>query len=57
LTFLSRVRPLGLCSSAKPKRAAGVTLSIPAARGRMALGAWQGVYLAEHRTGAKWRST
>ena len=27
----------------------GVTLSIPVMRGRMALGTWQGIYLAEHR--------
>lgn len=27
----------------------GVTLSIPVARGRMLLGTWQGIYLAEHR--------
>jgi secondary thiamine-phosphate synthase enzyme len=27
----------------------GVTLSIPVLRGRMLLGTWQGVYLAEHR--------
>jgi secondary thiamine-phosphate synthase enzyme len=27
----------------------GVTLSIPVIGGRMALGTWQGVYLAEHR--------
>ena len=27
----------------------GVTLSIPVAGGRMRLGTWQGVYLAEHR--------
>lgn len=27
----------------------GVTLSIPVVGGRMALGTWQGIYLAEHR--------
>lgn len=27
----------------------GVNLSIPVAGGRMALGTWQGIYLAEHR--------
>lgn len=27
----------------------GVTLSIPVQRGRMMLGTWQGIYLAEHR--------
>lgn len=27
----------------------GVTLSIPVIGGRMALGTWQGIYLAEHR--------
>lgn len=27
----------------------GVTLSIPVRRGRMLLGTWQGIYLAEHR--------
>jgi secondary thiamine-phosphate synthase enzyme len=27
----------------------GVSLSIPVAEGRMALGTWQGLYLAEHR--------
>lgn len=27
----------------------GVNLSIPVARGRMLLGTWQGIYLAEHR--------
>lgn len=27
-----------------------VSLSIPVARGRMALGTWQGIYLFEHRT-------
>ncbi|VWX52997.1 secondary thiamine-phosphate synthase enzyme YjbQ [Novosphingobium sp. 9U] len=27
----------------------GVTLQIPVLRGRMRLGAWQGIYLAEHR--------
>ena len=27
----------------------GVTLSIPVMQGRMALGTWQGIYLAEHR--------
>jgi secondary thiamine-phosphate synthase enzyme len=27
----------------------GVTLSIPVAGGRMALGTWQGIFLAEHR--------
>ena len=27
----------------------GVTLSIPVMRGRMTLGTWQGIYLAEHR--------
>lgn len=27
----------------------GVNLSIPVRRGRMALGTWQGIYLAEHR--------
>lgn len=27
----------------------GVTLSIPVISGRMALGTWQGIYLAEHR--------
>jgi secondary thiamine-phosphate synthase enzyme len=27
----------------------GVTLSIPIQRGRMLLGTWQGIYLAEHR--------
>ncbi len=27
----------------------GVTLSIPVTRGRMLLGTWQGIYLAEHR--------
>ena len=27
----------------------GVNLSIPVIGGRMALGAWQGIYLAEHR--------
>jgi secondary thiamine-phosphate synthase enzyme len=27
-----------------------VSLSIPVAGGRMALGTWQGVYLFEHRT-------
>jgi len=27
----------------------GVTLSIPVQRGRMLLGTWQGIYLAEHR--------
>jgi secondary thiamine-phosphate synthase enzyme len=27
----------------------GVTLSIPVMGGRMALGTWQGIYLAEHR--------
>lgn len=27
----------------------GVTLSIPVMDGRMALGTWQGIYLAEHR--------
>lgn len=27
----------------------GVTLSIPVAAGRMRLGTWQGIYLAEHR--------
>ena len=26
-----------------------VTLSVPVIRGRMALGTWQGIYLAEHR--------
>lgn len=30
----------------------GVTLSIPVIRGRMALGTWQGIYLAEHRRAA-----
>ena len=28
----------------------GVTLSLPVAGGRMRLGTWQGVYLAEHRS-------
>ena len=28
----------------------GVSLSIPVAGGRMLLGTWQGIYLAEHRT-------
>ena len=28
----------------------GVTLAIPVMAGRMRLGSWQGVYLAEHRT-------
>lgn len=28
----------------------GVTLSIPVAGGRLALGTWQGIFLAEHRT-------
>lgn len=27
-----------------------VSLSIPVARGRMSLGTWQGIYVAEHRT-------
>lgn len=27
----------------------GVTLSVPVMHGRMALGTWQGIYLAEHR--------
>ena len=27
----------------------GVNLSVPVIRGRMALGTWQGIYLAEHR--------
>jgi secondary thiamine-phosphate synthase enzyme len=27
----------------------GVTLHVPVAAGRMALGTWQGIYLAEHR--------
>jgi secondary thiamine-phosphate synthase enzyme len=27
----------------------GVSLSIPVAEGRMSLGTWQGIYLAEHR--------
>ena len=27
----------------------GVSLSIPVVQGRMALGTWQGIYLAEHR--------
>jgi secondary thiamine-phosphate synthase enzyme len=30
----------------------GVTLSIPVGRGRMLLGTWQGIYLAEHRRAA-----
>lgn len=30
----------------------GVTLSIPVQRGRMLLGTWQGIYLAEHRRAA-----
>lgn len=30
----------------------GVTLSIPVIAGRMALGIWQGIYLAEHRRSA-----
>ncbi len=28
----------------------GVNLSIPVVNGRLALGTWQGIYLAEHRT-------
>jgi secondary thiamine-phosphate synthase enzyme len=28
----------------------GVNLSIPVNAGRMLLGTWQGIYLAEHRT-------
>jgi secondary thiamine-phosphate synthase enzyme len=28
----------------------GVSLQVPVAQGRMALGTWQGVYLAEHRS-------
>ncbi|MDH4093515.1 MAG: secondary thiamine-phosphate synthase enzyme YjbQ [Betaproteobacteria bacterium] len=35
---------------------AGVSLHIPVAEGRLALGTWQGVYLWEHRTGAHTRS-
>lgn len=34
----------------------GVTLSIPVAAGRMALGTWQGVFLAEHRRAPHRRS-
>lgn len=30
----------------------GVSLSIPLIDGRLALGTWQGIYLAEHRRGA-----
>jgi len=30
----------------------GVTLSIPVIQGRMLLGTWQGIYLAEHRRAA-----
>jgi len=33
----------------------GVTLSIPVMEGRMALGTWQGIYLAEHRRRAHLR--
>lgn len=32
-----------------------VSLSIPVAEGRMALGRWQGIYVFEHRTAAKTR--
>jgi secondary thiamine-phosphate synthase enzyme len=35
---------------------AGVSLHIPVADGRLALGAWQGVYLWEHRAAAHTRS-
>lgn len=35
---------------------AGVSLHIPIADGRLALGAWQGVYLWEHRAAAHTRS-
>jgi secondary thiamine-phosphate synthase enzyme len=28
----------------------GVSLQVPVAGGRMALGTWQGIYIAEHRT-------
>ena len=34
----------------------GASLSIPVAGGRMMLGTWQGVFLAEHRTEAQRRS-
>ncbi len=34
----------------------GVNLSIPVAQGRMMLGTWQGIYLAEHRTSPQGRS-
>ena len=34
----------------------GVNLSIPVAHGRMMLGTWQGVFLAEHRRAAHRRS-
>lgn len=33
----------------------GVTLSVPVIGGRMALGTWQGIYLAEHRRTAHLR--
>lgn len=33
----------------------GVTLSIPVIGGRLALGTWQGIYLAEHRRAAHTR--
>ena len=35
----------------------GVSLHVPVAGGKMVLGTWQGIYVAEHRrgrTGAKW---
>jgi secondary thiamine-phosphate synthase enzyme len=30
----------------------GVSIDIPVANGRLRLGAWQGIYLCEHRNGA-----
>lgn len=30
----------------------GASVQVPVARGRLALGTWQGIYLWEHRTGA-----
>ena len=34
----------------------GPSLTIPITRGRLALGTWQGIYLAEHRDRANGRS-
>jgi secondary thiamine-phosphate synthase enzyme len=33
----------------------GISLQVPVAQGRMALGTWQGVYIAEHRSAPHWR--